>query len=101
MHRQENLNSSIRFTSSNIPFNDDGQSSRGGAQTAGFETVDEDPQAVVVAEAGGEVDGEVEGGERVGVVAVLVEDGEEFEGFGCVVPEAFQCGVDEGFGPLL
>lgn len=43
------------------------------------------------AEAGGDVDREVEGGGGVGVAVVAaVEEVEEVEGLGAVVPEAFQ-----------
>ena len=58
-------------------------------------TVEEGEDGCVVAETASDVDGMVEGGRGVDVGGVIVEEEvEELEGFGAVVPEMFEDGVD-------
>lgn len=95
VHRQEHLNSSIRFAGGHVPLGDDGERLQGGAEAEGPHPGDEGPRGPVVAGARGEVDGVVEGGGGVGVGGVAGELGEESQGLWGVVPEALQGLVDK------
>lgn len=54
----------------------------------------EGPDGSVVPHSGGDVDSIVKGGGGVRIERVAVESVEELEGFGAVVPEAFEDCVD-------
>lgn len=100
VHRKIDFYSPVGFSGGDVPLGDDGEGLGGGAEAAGLEAGDEGPDGAEVAEAGGEVNGEVEGGGVVGVVGVVLEGVEEEEGFGTVVPEALEDAVDQGWGPV-
>lgn len=87
------------FPGGGVPLGEDGECSRGRAATEGAHAADEGPGGGVVAHAGGDVDGVFEARRGVDVGGVAVEVLEELEGFGAVVPEAFQDLVDELWGP--
>lgn len=71
VHRQENLNSLIGFSSCHVPFGDNCKRFWGWANTAGFHLGDKGPDSLVVAQSGGDVDGVIEGGGGVGVGGVV------------------------------
>ncbi|GER34561.1 ribulose bisphosphate carboxylase small chain [Striga asiatica] len=95
VHGQEHLDGLVGFSGGNVPLGDYGEGFGGGAQFHGPHSAHEGPRGLVVPQSGGDVDGVVEGGGGVAVRGVVpVEEVEELEGFGAMVPETFEDCLD-------
>ena len=100
MHREEYLNSPIRFAGGDVPLSDYCKGFGIGAEPTSPHTVDEGPESLVIAQTASDVDGVVEGGGDVCIGRVIIEGLEELEGFGAVVPEELEDSVDAVWGPF-
>lgn len=78
---KKNVDSLMRVARGNVAVKKDGESEGSGAEVKAVEAAEKGPGLIEAAEAEGDVESEVVGGEGVGVgrvgVAVTIEDGEE------------------------
>ena len=100
VHGQEHVEGPVGFSSGCVALGEDGEGLRSGPDAERAHAGHEGPGGPVVAHAGRNVDGVVEGGRGVDVGRVAGQVVEELEGFGPVVPQALQYLVDEVWGPF-
>lgn len=99
VHGEEEADGLFGLSGRDEALEDNGEGEWGGLDTVLAHVGKEGEDNGVAAQAGGNVDGVVEGGRTVGVTAAE-EEVEEEESFRAVIPEALEDGVDEGRRPI-
>lgn len=100
VHGEEEIHGAVGLSGGDVALGEDGEGAGNWAAAEGAHAGQEGPCGVVVAHAGRDVDGVVEGRGGVGVGGVAAQVLEELEGLGPVVPEALQDLVHELWGPF-
>lgn len=96
VEREEKADSTVGFSGVGVALGEEREGAVGEGKASGLASREEEADGATVTEAGGDVDGVVEGGSGGGEGMEAEEGAEEEESAGTVVPEAFQDGVDGG-----